>query len=263
MGRKWNISAVYIPYIEEWLFYLCIIHKVCIVWPCCKLGWDGITRFGKWLKNRNGSGISKAEPKQSFSCGLSSCLRCYRGFPARNAGSWSPNIISRSLGVVQKAEEQHQLAWSVVVVFVFFFFIFFPCPQSQVKHFLHQNHPLRYRISLALQESSIRTCPGQSRGDRVPLQEALISRLLVLLGVKRLCRSRSDPRAARRYRWWGWIHAYLNKDVPVRERGCPPNYLLRHGKGEYCSGSREQRLGLQKPESCWPRRLELAPLRVS
>lgn len=30
MGGKLNISAVYLPYIEECLLYLCIIYKVCI-----------------------------------------------------------------------------------------------------------------------------------------------------------------------------------------------------------------------------------------
>jgi len=58
--EKFNTAAVCVPCIEESLLYLCIICTACIVWPCYKLGWDRITRFGKRLKNQNRSGIDKA-----------------------------------------------------------------------------------------------------------------------------------------------------------------------------------------------------------
>ena len=57
--------------------------------------------------------------------------------------------------------------------------------------------------SCSSEESSIRTFPGQSRGDRVPLPEVLLSGLLVLPGVKRLCAAREQVEG---YLWRAWIH---------------------------------------------------------
>lgn len=70
VGGKLNIPAVYISSIEKFPFCLCRIYKVCVAWPCWKLEWDRIRRFGKCLKNQTRPGINQAAPKLSFHIGF-------------------------------------------------------------------------------------------------------------------------------------------------------------------------------------------------
>lgn len=150
-------------------FYLCGIYKVFMAWPCWKLEWDRIRRFGKCLKNQTRPGISHDAPKLSFHIGFL-VFGARGGFP----GCGMLGSKYHFLLILQKVGERHLVGWSSFLVGFggLFCFLFFN-PWSQVKPFFNSKPTLElqylFNPSSSSEENHGRT---QQRGQNATSRSA-------------------------------------------------------------------------------------------